>query len=350
MRVWMGPKYNDTNMYNQLLSESLEGIGLEVNDVKRKQFSKLKRGDVLHVHWIHPLYQKNNMLLFLIRSLVMILVFSFLRLKGVVLIWTIHNLYPHQHKFPTLERLTRKTVISLCTKCVTASEFIKKQVVKEFGVKPDKIAVIPHGHYQGVYQHQGKNYREIYGIPENGYVYLFIGAIKPYKGVQQLVESFNRIKNENTYLVIAGKPSKDMEEVLARYQGQQNIIMDLRFIPDEEVADIISMCDSFVLPFQEITTSGSAILALSFKKPIVIPKTPFVDEYFTPEIASIYDPAKGELLESAMLQVQKVDPVQVEPVYEHILGRLDWKNIALQLSEIYQNRPAPRVSRALDKG
>ncbi|AFC32980.1 group 1 glycosyl transferase [Paenibacillus mucilaginosus 3016] len=224
------------------------------------------------------------------------------------------------------------------------------EVVKEFGVKPDKIAVIPHGHYQGVYGHQGKNYREIYGIPEDGYVYLFIGAIKPYKGVQQLVESFNRIKSANTYLVVAGKPSKEMEEVLSRYQGQQNIVMDLRFIPDEEVADIISMCDSFVLPFQEITTSGSAILALSFKKPIVIPKTPFVDEYFTPEIASIYDPSKGELLEDAMKKVQKVDPDQVEPVYEHILARLDWKNIAMQLSEIYQNRPAPSISRALDKG
>ncbi|MCZ8519316.1 MULTISPECIES: glycosyltransferase [Paenibacillus] len=349
MRIWMGPKYNDTNMYNQLLSESLEGIGLEVNDVKRKQFSKLQRGDVLHVHWIHPLYQNNNLLLFLVRSLIMVLVFSFLRMKGVVLIWTIHNLYPHQHKFPRLEKLVRKTFIMLCSKCVTASHFIKKQVVEVFGANPDKIAVIPHGHYQGVYQHQGKNYREVYGIPEDGYVYLFIGAIKPYKGVQQLVESFNRIKSENTYLVIAGKPTKDMEEYLSRYQGQHQIILDLRFVPDEEVADIISMCDSFVLPFQEITTSGSAILALSFKKPIVIPKTPFVDEYFTPEIASIYDPQKGELLETAMEQVRRVEADKVEPVYEQILARLDWKNIALQLSEIYQNRPAAQVSRAFDK-
>jgi glycosyltransferase involved in cell wall biosynthesis len=231
-------------------------------------------------------------------------------------------------------------VILACSKCIAATQFIKDQVVKEFNIRQDKIVVIPHGHYVGVYEQKGKDYREAYGIPEDGYVFLFVGAIKPYKGIDKLIEAFNKIKNESTYLVIAGKPSKDVEEYLNAVQDRSNIIFDLRFIPDDEVGDIITCCDSFVLPFKEITTSGSAILALSFKKPVVMPKTPFVDEYFSPEIASIYDASRGELLESAMLQVQKIEQEKVDHVFNLLLAKLDWQRIAHQTSGVYMNKPA----------
>ena len=43
------------------------------------------------------------------------------------------------------------------------------------------------------------------------------------------------------------------------------------FVPDGEVQHYLLAADAVVLPFKEILTSGSAMLALSFGRPVVAP-------------------------------------------------------------------------------
>ncbi|MEK4509967.1 glycosyltransferase family 4 protein [Paenibacillus sp. FSL K6-2524] len=340
MKVWMWPKSSQLNFYNDLLSDSLSGAGMDIVDLRHgKLMLKLggvKTGDVVHIHWMHHAYQNENLLLFIVKSFFFICSMVYLKLRRVQLIWTIHNLYPHHMKFIGMERFMRSLICRFCSKLIVASDSIKSKVMSEFGVPASKLFVVKHGHYLGVYKPKGMNIRELYNINDDADVYLFLGAIKAYKGVEDLIEAFNAVKTRQTYLIIAGKADQEMLEYLKSVKDNQNIVMDLRFIPNEEVADLISAVDVMVMPYKEITTSGTAILGLSFKKLIVMPDNDFIHEYFKEDMVVSYEPADGNGLQNAMKAALNVKREENTPKYEEVLKELEWSAIAQQVKNVYQ--------------
>ena len=103
---------------------------------------------------------------------------------------------------------------------------------------------------------------------------MFLGLIRPYKGVEDLIEAFLKISNSNTRLLIAGRVFG-----INNYESRLNeltksncrIKLFLDFIPDEDIQVFLNACDIFVLPYKDITTSGAAFLAMSFGRPIIAP-------------------------------------------------------------------------------
>lgn len=340
MKVWMWPKSSELNFYNDLLTDSLCGAGIDIRDLKHGklvlQVGQAKPGDIVHIHWMHHAYQHRNPLLFIVKSFIFVMTMMYLKLRNIQLIWTVHNLYPHHAKHHRMERFMRRLICRFCSKLIVASESIKRRVIAEFDVPAKKLFVVKHGHYLGVYKRNGLNYREKHNIPEDAAVYLFLGAIKAYKGVEDLIEAFNAVKTKQTYLVIAGKADQEMEEYLKQVQDTDHIMLDLRFIPNESVADLISAVDVMVMPYKEITTSGSAILGLSFKKLIIMPNNDFIDEYFQEDMVVQYDPADDNGLKNAMKVALNVKNEHKSPNYDDVLKELDWSIIAQQVKNVYQ--------------
>ncbi|RKP53846.1 glycosyltransferase [Cohnella endophytica] len=340
MKVWMWPKSSELNFYSDLLSDSLGGAGMKIEDLKHGKLmlkvGRARRGDIVHVHWIHHAYQHRNALVFMARTAILLLTLLYLKLIGVQTVWTIHNLYPHQVKHPRLERLARAQICRYCAKLVVASESIKRKAMKEFGVPERKLFVVKHGHYVGVYKSKGKDVRKAYGIGEDADVILFLGAIKAYKGVEDLVEAFNAVKTKDAYLIVAGKADDKMAAYLRRMTDTENIVLDLRFIPNEEVADLIRAADVMAMPYKEITTSGSAILGLSFRKLIVMPDNEFIDEYFKDGMVVRYDPAESNGLTNAMKTALNAKGRRKKPKYEEALEELEWSAIAERMKNVYQ--------------
>jgi beta-1,4-mannosyltransferase len=338
MRVWMWPKYNETNMYNRMLSNSLEDSGVEVLEFRTRYFPLIRRGEILHMHWIHSMYQSDIKIFFIMRSMIMLVLMSMMKIRGVKLVWTIHNIYPHSMKYIHLERIIRKRVIKLCHKVIVASSSIKDEVLKEYRLDDSKIHIIPHGHYKGIYQQKNDNVRTRMGISSDQYVFLFLGAIKPYKGIQQLIKAFNELNDPTCCLLIAGKPTTEMKEVLEKAKLNNNqIILDLRFIPDEEIYDTLDSASVLVLPYEEITTSGSAILALSYYKPIIAPKAPFLMESFNEHTAILYDANHPQGLEKALIQAKSIDFARNKPYFDEKLNEISWGPIAQNLCKIYKS-------------
>ncbi|TVY01252.1 glycosyltransferase family 4 protein [Cohnella terricola] len=342
MKVWMWPKSSDFNAYNDLLSESLGDEGVEVRDLKHGKLmlgvGRARRGDIVHVHWMHHAYQGRNPAAFIVKSFIFTLTLIYLKLAGVRLVWTVHNLYPHATKYRRAERFMRTLICRFCHRLIVASESIKRKVMAEFDVPARKLIVVKHGHYVGVYKPKGLDCRRRYGIGEDADVYLFLGAIKAYKGVQNLVAAFNAIKTDRTFLIIAGKADQEMETYLRSIEDGANIVVDLRFIPDGEIADLMNAADALVMPYEEITTSGSAILGLSFRKPIVMPDNDFIDEYFRDGMVAKYDPCDKHGLAKAMKAVtDKINrPTATE--YDRALKELNWNGIARKTKYAYEGR------------
>ncbi|XID93093.1 glycosyltransferase [Paenibacillaceae bacterium WGS1546] len=342
MKVWMWPKYSEMNLYNNLLTDSLRGAGVDVADLTHGKLTlrvgRAKPGDVVHVHWMHHAYQHRNPLLFAVKSAFLLMTLVFLKLRRVRLIWTLHNLYPHEVKYCRMERGMRKLISRFCARLIVASESIKRQAMAEFGIPASKLTVVKHGHYADAYKPGGVDVRQLYGIGENAAVYLFLGAIKAYKGVEELIAAFNAVKTETSYLIIAGKADREMETYIRNVRDTANLILDLRFIPNGEVADLIGAADVMVMPYKEITTSGSAILGLSFRKLIVMPDNGFIDEYFAEDMVVRYDPGDAAGLAGAMETAMGCVKEGRTPDYDKALRQLEWGAIAERIKNVYQGR------------
>ncbi|MCL6459081.1 MAG: glycosyltransferase family 4 protein [Gorillibacterium sp.] len=340
MKVWMWPRSSELNFYNDLLTNSLCGAGLDIMDLKHGklmlQVGQVKPGDIVHIHWMHHAYQNRNPLLFIVKSFIFTLTMLYLKLRKVQLIWTIHNLYPHNAQHQRMEHVMRTLICRFCSKLIVASDSIKRKVMIEFNVPDSKLFVVKHGHYVGVYKPKGIDFRRIYNISEDADVYLFLGAIKSYKGVEDLIEAFNAVKTKQSYLIVAGKADQEMQSYLKDVKDIENIILELRFIPNEEVADLISAVDVMVMPYKEITTSGTAILGLSFKTLIIMPNNDFIDEYFRENMVVRYDPTDDNGLNKALKAALHLKKEKKSPQYEEVLKELEWSTIAQKVKNVYQ--------------
>ena len=133
------------------------------------------------------------------------------------------------------------------------------------------------------------------------FVYAALGKIAVYKGTDDLLAVFLESKGEPDTLLIAG--SCDDAELRGRVESAVErsggaIRADLGSVPDHAIQDYFRAADIAVLPFRKVTTSGSALLALSFGVPLLLPDLPaFAD---IPDEACLRYPAGVEGLRSAI--------------------------------------------------
>ncbi|WP_165364212.1 glycosyltransferase [Sporolactobacillus sp. THM19-2] len=221
-------------------------------------------------------------------------------------------------------------------KIIVLGKGLRFEVFKNFKVNQDKIVVIPHGHYKDAYKKTGKNIRTELGIPANNYVFGFIGQISPYKGIDKLIDAFIKIPDNNTHLIIAGRISPDFNESFFDQIKCSRIHLELRFIDDKEIADFLNAFDSVVLPYNQVATSGSAILAISFYKPVVAPDIGLMREYIPSNCGVLYNQDDTDGLLKAMEDVMKLKRTELKKAIDEKLIKMNWKNISIKTIDAYK--------------
>jgi len=101
-------------------------------------------------------------------------------------------------------------------------------------------------------------------------VLLFFGFVKPYKGLELLLEALTMFVESR--LIVAGQVSPSCEYLRdqANKLGLSNRVFWLdRYIPENEVPEIFALADVIALPYRSGTQSGVASLALAFNVPVV---------------------------------------------------------------------------------
>ena len=102
--------------------------------------------------------------------------------------------------------------------------------------------------------------------------------VQEYKGVDDLLSAFSAIPDGiAAHLTVAGKCDdpelRSRLHELADTTGAR-VVLRLEHVPEEEVALLFAATEVVVLPFRRVTTSGSAMLALSHGKPLIVPDLP----------------------------------------------------------------------------
>jgi hypothetical protein len=116
-----------------------------------------------------------------------------LRLRGCTVVWTAHNLYPHDGgNRLRVHRLARRVMIA-CSQVVFVHGLWSGAIVQlTFRICARKLALMRHGHWIAHYPNgiERSAARRRLGIPEAAYFFLFVGICKEYKGLDSLVRSF----------------------------------------------------------------------------------------------------------------------------------------------------------------
>lgn len=114
--------------------------------------------------------------------------------------------------------------------------------------------------------------RRLLGLPD-GPTALFIGFVRPYKGLSVLIEALARaVQHVPLRLVVAGEFWQDRsayERQIAALGLTPQITMVDRYLPDEELARYLEAADLVVLPYLEPVQSGVLAVAQAFRRPVI---------------------------------------------------------------------------------
>jgi glycosyltransferase involved in cell wall biosynthesis len=217
------------------------------------------------------------------------------------------------------------------------NNYTRKLIEKRYKRKSN-IFIVPHGNYIGYYPNKisRAEARHKLGLPEKAFVYLFLGLLRPYKGLEDLFNAFNNLKDPNTFLLVAGRVFgiNNYESKLKNLtQSDPRINLVMEFIPDDAIQIYLNACDFFVLPYKNITTSGALALALSFGKPVIAPSLASFPEIVPPELGILYDPSQPDALTLALHQARSW-PYSEAMIFRYA-RQIDWDKLGIKLAALY---------------
>jgi len=288
------------NPYQTLLVHALEDRDCNIVKVQYnydrfpvRLLSQFRNAGVVHFHWIDHLYYARTWLVAMLRTAFFLAMLLVLRNRGTRIIYTLHNLVPHDTRRPRFHRIVQRLIIKLADATIVHSQQALNLAKETYGERRN-FHIIPHGRCEGFYPDEvsRSQARAQLKIPDNAKVALFLGVMLKYKGVQALLESVEELARRNVLLVLAGDTSKlekSARDLLTR-PSQKNVLLYEGFVPPSQIQYFMRAADCLVLPYVESFTSGMAFLGLSFQLPIVATNATAFNEMTDLELCLPCDP------------------------------------------------------------
>lgn len=246
---------------------------------------------VVHLHWTSPITEsatdraeadrRVTAVIAAIRGAVA---------QGRIVVWTVHNVLPHDALYPDAARRLHRELAESVTSVHTLSTQTAAAVSHQFDIPPDREMVIPHSSYHGVYGAlvPRRDAQAALGARTDATSILFFGQIRPYKGFENLLGAVDKLVEGRSgapfQLLVAGKPSPQARELLvAMEHAPVAVTSALRFIEDAEISTWFSAADVLVAPYRDILNSGTMHLAATFGVPTVLPGLDHLREQFADE-------------------------------------------------------------------
>ena len=309
---------------------------------------------VFHLHWTAPVLgpAQNSQEAEALRSGFLQSIATFVDLGGRF-VWTIHNVLPHNDKHREVEIELRQGLAALATLIHVHSTKAIEHISPHYDLPADKLIVIPHGNYVGAYYDRFDRTasREKLGYKDE-FVFLFLGQLRPYKGLDRLLLAFSQLYSElpSSRLVLAGKPVHPVRPGRLTHQVSlvQGISVFEGFVPDDELHGYFNAADFFVAPYEDVLTSGSILNSLSFGTPVIAPSIGMIPEIITDaQNGFLYDKGSTKGLIDALRRAANCGDQDLDRMNKAALqsvSHLDWGTIGRRFgSAISQSHVAQFV-------
>lgn len=338
MRVlaWPGPAYKQQPYIYQLYDQ-LQQQGVEVSNFKPLRTFR-ERFDVWHMHWPENRLMDPNPLWAAAMTTRLLAEMQAARARGTKIIWTAHNLKQHEGRHPHMEPLFWQSFVRLLDGWIALSASGKRLAETKFPVlKTKPCFIVPLGHYRGHYEDtvSRSEARTKLGLSQTAQVVGFVGQIRAYKNVPHLVRTFCELPGDDRALLVVGR-TKDAwlrDEIHAAAGGDPRVRLYLEFVPDDDLQLYLRASDLLALPYQDILNSSSALLALSFDVPVLVPARGSMDDLQRYTGNAWVQTFQGELSASHLTRALSWAEAPRAPLP---LTDLNWDKLARQTLQAYQ--------------
>jgi glycosyltransferase involved in cell wall biosynthesis len=221
---------------------------------------------------------------------------------------------------------------------IAHSEHGAARLRDEVGLDPGKVRVIPHGAFDYLTRlpEEQPLPRELEGA--EGPVILFFGLLRPYKGIESLLEAFGRV--EGAELWIVGNPRMDvapLRALAAKAPGRVRIVT--RFVDEAEIPAIFRRADLVVLPYLDAEHSGVLYTGLAFGKPLVLSAVGGFPEVAATGAARLVPPGDTAALASALSELVgdgEARAALVAAAARAAAGPFSWDEAARRTLDLYR--------------
>ena len=190
--------------------------------------------------------------------------------QGKKIILHVHNKKPHESAVPNLSHALM-TVLYDSVDHIAIMNNETKNLLRDrwyYGDDFSRVSTVPHPNYIGAY---GKKLEMPTSLKNDTLKILFFGQVRPYKGVEKLLEATEGL--DNIEISILGTPKDDqyVDRLHALCANRNNVTFRLEHIPDSDIPQVFAEHHIVALPYNidSSLNSGAAILALSYARTVV---------------------------------------------------------------------------------
>jgi len=306
-----GPYELADNPCLQLLFAEVAEQGVRISPFSGK-ISLLRRHQVIHVHFPEWLVRWRNGWIAPFDVVTVLGLLWLARRRGAALVWTGHDLEPHELSHPRLWRAYSKFFLSQVDLLISFSKGATELLVERYPqLAFVPTAIVPHGHYRDYYTAQPDvaAFRKDLGLDDRP-ILLCFGLIRPYKNIPGIIRAWKQLPEPRPQLVIAGRPmDPELAETIKSEAGDcGDVHLLLRFVHADEVPTIFGAADVVLMPYmaRSALNSGVAHLALSLNRPAVLGDSPAnrdLRDTFGAEWVSLCDGTADDALRVALAAV-----------------------------------------------
>lgn len=251
-------------------------------------------------------------------------------------VMTAHYILPPQ---PSRRQVrSARRVFGAMDAVVAHSEHGAARLRDDVGLDPAKVRVIPHGAFDYLTKlpEEKPLPAELEGA--EGPVILCFGLLRPYKGIENLLEAFRRVRGAELWIV--GNPRMDvapLRELAAAAPGRVRFVT--RFVDDAEIPAIFRRADLVVLPYLDAEHSGVLYTGLAFGKPLVLSAVGGFPEVAETGAARLLPPGDTTALAAVLGELVRDELARAElaaAATRAAAGPFSWDEAARRTLDLYR--------------
>lgn len=298
---------------------------------------RLRPDLILHFHWPSAVYGGRTRSEFEQRTRDFVELLDHAKALRCHVVWTAHNVFPHENPFPDLDLAARRQFMQRCDHILAHCAAGHRELAAAFPDLP-AVTIVPHPHYRDDYPSPPDRAaaRSALHLPPGDFVFLMFGLLRGYKNFPLAVSAFRAAGLPRARLVIAGGSlaDGDSSEVRRLVNGDDRIELRDRRIPHAEVPVLFGAANVALFAYHRILASGGVALAHSMGRAVIAPRIGCLPEMVPENAGILYEAGSPESLLAAMRRIVEIDADEMgrrgqDHIAPHAPGTLAAKILAI---------------------
>jgi len=247
------------------------------------------------------------------------------------IVLTAHDLLPREPR--SGQARAQRRCYGAVDALVVHTDYGRRHLIEALELDPAKVHVIHHGAFDYLTRLPRQQPLPDELARVTGPVVLFFGLLRPYKGIEVLLEAWRGVHDAELWIV--GRPRMPLDSLLSLAPARVRFVA--RFVADAEIPAYFSRADVVVLPYsrtERFDFSGVLSTALAFGKPVVLTDVGGFAEVAATGAARLVPPDDPAALRDALRDL--IEDPDVRRRLAAAAGPYSWDEAARRTLAVYR--------------